>query len=280
MNSKYRNSKIKKIYKNKVLTIKNIEKREDNIVGYKNKISLLLTSTGLTTSYLKNVFHDILSSISLNGLEKKIAVVVTASMYPLQHSFEKKEYSYNKLLDKAIKKYKNIGKDLNLPVNYIDCSQTDINIINNFIYEINTSPIIWITGGNTFFLWKSLKLSGMDKLIYQRVIHEGAFYVGCSAGSIIAGDSIIPAFWKTNNDPLCCYDLDWTKESNYLTFGFTPKISFFPHYNKKKYAEIILNKRKDLEYNIFCLTDDGRSVYIIKKSKDISKKNLSKIIIY
>ena len=70
-----------------------------------------------------------------------------------------------------------------------------------------------MTGGNTFFLWDAMRRSGLDELIKERVA-AGVLYVGCSAGSIVAGRSIQTAFWKGWDDPGVAPDTDWTDSSS------------------------------------------------------------------
>ena len=45
--------------------------------------------------------------------------------------------------------------------------------------------MIFVGGGNTFFLLQELKRSGADKIIAQEVA-KGKFYIGESAGAIAA----------------------------------------------------------------------------------------------
>ena len=47
------------------------------------------------------------------------------------------------------------------------------------------NDMIFVGGGNTFFLLQVLKRSGADKIISQEV-EKGKFYIGASAGAIAA----------------------------------------------------------------------------------------------
>ena len=66
----------------------------------------------------------------------------------------------------------------------------------------------------------------MDKLVRQRV-GAGALYVGCSAGSIVAGESISTAFWKGWDDPAVA-PADWEDAANLRAMGLAPGRCFFP----------------------------------------------------
>lgn len=56
-------------------------------------------------------------------------------------------------------------------------------------HVLSTCDIIWVGGGNSFFLLHELRRSGAAELIVQRV-RSGATYVGVSAGAVIAGPDI------------------------------------------------------------------------------------------
>ena len=57
------------------------------------------------------------------------------------------------------------------------------------VHTLRKSEIIYVTGGNTFFLLQELKKSGADKIIREEV-HAGKLYIGESAGSIVAAPDI------------------------------------------------------------------------------------------
>lgn len=56
-------------------------------------------------------------------------------------------------------------------------------------YKLETNDLIYVSGGNTFFLMQELKRTGADNLIVQEV-NKGKLYIGESAGAIIASDNI------------------------------------------------------------------------------------------
>ncbi|WEV74572.1 Type 1 glutamine amidotransferase-like domain-containing protein [Bifidobacterium sp. ESL0798] len=56
-------------------------------------------------------------------------------------------------------------------------------------YILSTCDIIWVGGGNTFFLLHELKRSGAADLIVEQVA-AGKTYVGVSAGAVVAGPDI------------------------------------------------------------------------------------------
>ncbi|NMM96233.1 peptidase S51 [Bifidobacterium sp. DSM 109960] len=54
---------------------------------------------------------------------------------------------------------------------------------------IASSDMIYVTGGNTFYLLQSLRYSSADAIITQAV-QEGKTYIGESAGAVVAGPNI------------------------------------------------------------------------------------------
>ncbi|MDF7665268.1 Type 1 glutamine amidotransferase-like domain-containing protein [Bifidobacterium sp. ESL0745] len=56
-------------------------------------------------------------------------------------------------------------------------------------YILSTCDIIWVGGGNSFFLLHELRRSGAADIIVQQVA-KGKTYVGVSAGAVVAGPDI------------------------------------------------------------------------------------------
>lgn len=59
----------------------------------------------------------------------------------------------------------------------------------NLYDELKKFDVIWIGGGNTFYLRWVLKKSGFDKAIAE-LLNSGIVYGGGSAGAIITGPSL------------------------------------------------------------------------------------------
>ena len=86
----------------------------------------------------------------------------------------------------AKKKGRVIASDLGVEVECVDCARLQGDELRA---AIGDAACIWVTGGNTFFLWQHMRRSGLDALVRERVA-AGALYVGCSAGAIVAGRSL------------------------------------------------------------------------------------------
>ncbi|MBW3094751.1 Type 1 glutamine amidotransferase-like domain-containing protein [Bifidobacterium sp. 64T4] len=86
---------------------------------------------------------------------------------------------------------------------------------------IASSSMIYVTGGNTFYLLQSLRYSSADELIAQAV-QEGKTYIGESAGAVVAGPNIEYIKRMDSEDPAPYLD------SNYAGLGLVD-FSIVPH---------------------------------------------------
>src|SRR5690554_4794437 len=75
---------------------------------------------------------------------------------------------------------------LGLIIEELDNSNTSTNQIEKIIKD---NDLIFISGGNTFYLLQELKNSKTDKIIIEE-IKKGKPYIGASAGSIILSKNI------------------------------------------------------------------------------------------
>lgn len=66
--------------------------------------------------------------------------------------------------------------------------------------KLNEADVIWINGGNTFYLLDQVRKSGFNQII-EKLLDEGKIYVGVSAGSYLACPNIESAKWKNISDP-------------------------------------------------------------------------------
>jgi dipeptidase E len=60
---------------------------------------------------------------------------------------------------------------------------------NELDHAFKDCDIIWVGGGNTFYLLQEVRRSGFDKFL-EKKIKDGTPYVGTSAGSILLGPNI------------------------------------------------------------------------------------------
>ncbi len=116
--------------------------------------------------------------------------------------------------------------------------------------ETKNADIIFVAGGNTFYLLEKVKESGFDKVV-KDFVAEGKLYVGSSAGAIIACPDI--GFIGSLDDPL--------QASSLKSFEALSLVDFLvvPHFGKKgeeDKQDEIMKKHAGKEYDIIGITDE------------------------
>lgn len=76
-----------------------------------------------------------------------------------------------------------------LGINMISDVDIENETIQTLAPKLADADIIYVEGGNTFYLLKYVRASGFDVLV-KDFLERGGVYVGSSAGSIIAGTTI------------------------------------------------------------------------------------------
>jgi dipeptidase E len=89
--------------------------------------------------------------------------------------------------------------------------------------------VVWLGGGNTYYLRWLLKDTGVDKLL-AGLVQQGIVYGGGSAGVIVAGPTL--KHFETADDPKDA------PEALYNGLGFTDFV-VVPHMNNPKFAAVI-----------------------------------------
>ncbi len=114
------------------------------------------------------------------------------------------------------------------------------------ISSLKDFDVIYVCGGNTYSILKKMKEFGLDKFIINQV-NKGSIYVGVSAGSIIAGQTIEIAGWGSEGDS---NDVDLKDLSG---LGFTD-IAIFPHF-KESISDELVKFREKVKYPVQELSD-------------------------
>lgn len=178
--------------------------------------NILLTSTGLEHKTIAEKFVDIAPK---STKELKILFIPTASRTEEEKVFVKK--SFDELLSVGVK-----------PNNIFWFNADDIST------HLNNTEIdcIYVCGGNTFYLLKKLKEINYFFKIKQWV-NEGLFYVGTSAGSVIASSDI---------NYILCMDTNDCQLKDTTGFSFLSS-SLIPHYTDEFSSAVDLLINKGLE---------------------------------
>ena len=187
--------------------------------------NIVLTSCGIRKESFKKRFYEIVSKEELNN--KKVLYITTASDWEDDDDKTWMDEEYKTILDLGINEsniieYK-IGNDIN----------------------INDFDIIYMMGGNTFYLLNIIRNTGFDKII-KDFIDNGKIYIGSSAGSEILGNSVDIALGYDKNN-VNMIDFTGLKIVNAL---------IVPHSNRKE--EFINDLKNKTNENVIALYDgDG-----------------------
>ena len=145
--------------------------------------------------------------------------------------------------------YVNSGKKalekLGLVVDELDISQASADEI---AAKLKTNDVIYVSGGNTFFLLQELKRTGADQIIFDEV-NAGKLYIGESAGAIVTSANI--EYVTTMDDVSKAPLLNDFNALNLVPFYIVPHYMNFPF---KKIAHKIVETYSSL--TLFPLSND------------------------
>lgn len=191
-----------------------------------NMKNIILTSCGIIKEDFKNSFYKIINKDELKY--KKVLYITTAV-----DGEDDGDKSW------VTREYKTI---LDLGIN--ESNITEYKIGSSDI-DINTFDIIYMMGGNTFYLLHMIRKYDFDNSI-RDFINKGKIYIGSSAGSEILGSSIEPALLYDENK-VNMKDFTGLKLVNGL---------IIPHSNRKE--EFINNLKNNSSEELYLLYDgDG-----------------------
>ena len=244
-----------KYKKTSKITKNNTSKITKNNTSKITKNNNIILSSNCTNNHIfaKKTSHII--NKKFNQKDKiNISVIITAKM-----NFKNK--SYKQLTGYAKKKFRNQFKLFNIDkpcnIDYIDFSNK-LNH-NKAFNSINSSDIIWVVGGDTFYLWYYLKKYNIDKIIHNKIKKDNILYIGCCAGAIIAGETINPAYIERFFKKSKRYNLEntykkkfWYNIKNKKTLKLIKNKDFLPHCNSSKNKKIQIYKNAN---KIYCLPE-------------------------
>lgn len=126
---------------------------------------------------------------------------------------------------------------------------------------LTSKDVIWIGGGNTFYLRWLLKDVGADKLIVG-LAENGKVYGGDSAGAILAGPTL--EYFETADDPNAAPEL--VKDGLHLT-----QFVVVPHMDNEKYGRIVQGINDRLKSDKFTTVplNDGQALVVNGESRII-----------
>lgn len=186
---------------------------------------ILLTSAGM------RVKNEILKLISKSPSQTKIAHITTAS-----NPKENPEYMYRD---------KKLMLEAGFQVEDIDIKNKTEEKLRDLTKD---KDIIYVQGGEGYYLLKAVYESGFDKVI-KDFIHQGKIYIGVSAGSYILCPTLEMHSWKNKDTERNTYGLTSDKALGIVPFLVTV------HYDPK-FKEDITNGIHKSKYPVKILTDD------------------------
>lgn len=112
---------------------------------------------------------------------------------------------------------------------------------------LKDTDVIYVQGGNGFYLLKQIWDSGFDKVVND-LLEKGVIYFGISAGTYVACPTIEMHEWKGVKDNH--YGLTNLQAMNLVPFLITV------HYNREKYREKVKAGMAKTTLPVKMLTDD------------------------
>ena len=184
--------------------------------------TMLLTSAGM------NVKKEILKILPKSPKELKLAHITTASK-------DEKNKDY-------VSKETGIMKKLGFQVTEADISGMTESEVRALLKD---TDIIYVQGGNTYYLLKTIKESGFDKVV-KDLLEKGVIYIGVSAGSYVAGPTIEQSSWIHVHNRFRLTDL--------AAMNLVPFL-LLVHY-VPEYESILKEKIQKSKYEFKILTDN------------------------
>jgi dipeptidase E len=137
-------------------------------------MKLFLTSAGLPPE----TTEEFLKLLNKKPEETKICFITTAS-----HPEENKWY---------VEKDRERLSELGFKITELDLKKENENSLRD---KLKNFDVIFVEGGNTFYLLKYVRESGFDEAL-KLFLERGGIYLGVSAGTIVTGLNIESANWK------------------------------------------------------------------------------------
>ena len=117
--------------------------------------------------------------------------------------------------------------------------------------DLFSYDVIFVSGGNTFYLLQEAQKSGFLTVITD-LVKSGKVYIGSSAGSVICGPDI--SLVSNLDDPKVAPDLDNTKGFTIVDFVILPH--WGSDYFRKLYLEDEMEHAYTLDNQIILLNDN------------------------
>lgn len=111
---------------------------------------------------------------------------------------------------------------------------------------LSGKELVYVEGGNSYYLLKSIRESGFDKVI-KELLPKGLIYVGGSAGAYVCCPTIEMATWKHQ-------DRNRFGVTDFTAMNLVPFL-LSVHY-KPEYRDLLKEKISHVKYPVKILTDE------------------------
>lgn len=202
------------------------------------KQKLFLTSGGLPSS----LRPDFLAFLNADPKKMTVAFIPTAADPEKDRWF----------VDKAREELKGMG----FAVLDIDLKEYNYE---SLLKKLSSADIIYVNGGNTYYLLYWIRKSGFDKVI-RELLERGKIYVGSSAGSIVAGPDIGLAGWEPGGD------VNDVKLEDLAGIGMV-SFAISPHFQVDSLEK--LEKRRQKFFHEVVALSDGQAVKVTNEEYEI-----------
>ena len=193
---------------------------------------LVLTSAGISN---KSIENELRNMIDKDFKDLKVLFCTTASNY---EGGDMSDWLIENLI---------ILKKLGFQIDVCDINGISIE---NFIHRFEWADVCYFEGGNTQWLRKSIKKSGLEE--YLRKLLETKVWIGASAGSCV----LCPTVCNSCQD-LFDENIEGFSEDG---LGFVD-FQFVPHFNNEDFPKIrreyLVNASKGLK------EIDGKKIYVV-----------------
>lgn len=237
-------------------------------------MKLFLSSSGLRINIYEK---DFLKLLDKPANQTRVAFIPTAA-----DPEDDKSY-----VQKSIDELKEIG--------ITEIEEIDLKYENekSLMKRLSKTDVIYVNGGNTFYLLQWVRKSGFDKVV-KNLLKKGKIYFGTSAGSYIACPTIEMATWqcgKTSKKSFTCpstiqklvecthQDRNKVGMKDFKALNLVPFL-ITAHYTDD-YKEIVEKESKKIKYTVIALRDNQAIVVkdekyeIIGKGKKIVFNNMN-----
>lgn len=209
-------------------------------------MKLLLTSTGLPNQIIKSKFLEL---VGKDPKDITIGFIPTAA----------DPYDDKWFLDASINEINEMGMKLKM-IDLKDANEQSLQ------KKLEDCDVIYVNGGNTFYLLDWVRKSGFDKVI-KPLLENGKVYIGTSAGSILLGPDISISGW----DPT--WDTNDVGLTDFSGLNLVP-FATSPHFTEAE-REVIERRMEEVNYPVKAITDaqaivvDGDKQELIGEGKEI-----------